>query len=186
LRRRDLLLKSGLLLAALTLTPPRAKALGGVVLENGTDVPDFNLEGSSQQAPDQQRWSLSDFRGQWLVIYFYPRDFTGGCTIEARGFAKLLSRYQELDAAVVGISADSVDDHASFCSSEGLDFPLLSDPDGQVSKAYGSWMAPYSLRHTFLIDPQGKLRQRWVAVRPSGHAQEVLDELISQRNNTAV
>ena len=186
MRRRDLFLKTGLLLAALSVTPSRAQALGGVVLEEGVDAPDFTLEGSSQLESDKQRWSLADFRGQWLVAYFYPRDFTGGCTIEARGFAKLLDRYRELDAAVVGISADSVDDHASFCSSEGLDFPLLSDPDGTVSKAYGSWMAPYSLRHTFLIDPDGKLQKRWVAVRPSGHAQEVLDELINQQQTRAV
>jgi len=86
----------------------------------------------------------------------------------------------------VGISADSVDDHASFCESEGLSFPLLSDSDGTVSKAYGSWMAPYSLRHTFLIDPNGILRQRWVAVRPSGHAQEVLDAIKDLQNNTSV
>ena len=186
LGRRDLFLKTGLLLAALSVTPPRAQALGGVVLEEGVDAPDFTLEGSSQLESDKQRWTLTDFRGQWLVAYFYPRDFTGGCTIEARGFAKLLDRYRELDAAVVGISADSVDDHASFCSSEGLDFPLLSDPDGTVSKAYGSWMAPYSLRHTFLIDPNGKMQKRWVAVRPSGHAQEVLDELINQQQARAV
>lgn len=186
MRRRDLILKSGLLLAALSITPPRANALGGVVLEDGINVPDFELEGSSQRDPTKQHWALNDFRGQWLILYFYPRDFTGGCTIEARGFATFLDRYQDLNAAVVGVSADSVDDHASFCSSEGLDFPLLSDPDGRVSKAYGSWMAPYSLRHTFLIDPQGKLRRRWTAVRPSGHAQEVLDELIHQRDNAAV
>ena len=81
---------------------------------------------------------------------------------------------------------DSVDDHESFCESEGLSFPLLSDPDGTVSKAYGSWMAPYSLRHTFLIDPEGILRERWVAVRPNGHAREVLDSLTSFQNKAAI
>ena len=87
---------------------------------------------------------------------------------------------------MIGISADSVDDHESFCESEGLSFPLLSDPDGTVSKAYGSWMAPYSLRHTFLIDPDGVLRKRWVAVRPNGHAREVLDSLVSFQTKAAV
>ena len=87
---------------------------------------------------------------------------------------------------MIGISADSVDDHESFCESEGLSFPLLSDPDGTVSKAYGSWMAPYSLRHTFLIDPDGVLRERWVAVRPNGHAQEVLDSLVAFQTKAAV
>ena len=90
------------------------------------------------------------------------------------------------NSEVVGISADSVNDHESFCTSEGLDFPLLSDPDGTISKAYGSWMAPYSLRHTYLIDPEGVLRQRWTAVRPQGHAQEVLDRLINLQNNTSI
>jgi peroxiredoxin Q/BCP len=117
---------------------------------------------------------------------FLSTDFTGGCTIEARGFESLHSDFLAAGAEVVGISADSVDDHASFCESEGLSFPLLSDPDGAVSKAYGSWMAPYSLRHTFLIDPSGILRQRWVAVRPSGHAQEVLDAITDLQNNTSI
>ena len=124
--------------------------------------------------------------GSWLAIYFYPRDFTGGCTIEARGFETLHSAFQNAGAEVIGISADSVDDHESFCESEGLSFPLLSDPDGSVSKAYGSWMAPYSLRHTFLVDPDGVLRQRWVAVRPNGHAREVLDAITNLQNNTPV
>ena len=110
-------------------------------------------------------------------MYFYPRDFTGGCTIEARGFEALHQEFSAANTEVIGISADSVDDHESFCDSEGLSFPLLSDPDGVVSKAYGSWMAPYSLRHSFLIDPEGILRERWVAVRPSGHAKEVLETI---------
>ena len=158
MNRRELLVKSGLFLAALTLTPSRASALGGVVLETGTTVPDFDLPGSSQSEPDRKQWSSRDLRGRWLAVYFYPRDFTGGCTIEARGFESLHNDFLQAGAEVIGISADSVDDHESFCESEGLSFPLLSDPDGTVSKAYGSWMAPYSLRHTFLIDPDGVLR----------------------------
>ena len=113
-------------------------------------------------------------------------DFTGGCTIEARGFEALHNEFLAADTEVIGISADSVDDHESFCDSEGLSFPLLSDPDGAVSKAYGSWMAPYSLRHSFLIDPDGILRERWVAVRPSGHAKEVLESIKSFQSNALV
>ena len=186
MNRRELLVKSGLFLAALTLTPSRASALGGVVLETGTTVPDFDLPGSSQSEPDRKQWSSRDLRGRWLAVYFYPRDFTGGCTIEARGFENLHNEFLQAEAEVIGISADSVDDHESFCESEGLSFPLLSDPDGTVSKAYGSWMAPYSLRHTFLIDPDGVLRERWVAVRPNGHAREVLDSLVSFQTKAAV
>jgi peroxiredoxin Q/BCP len=184
--RRELLVKSGLFLAALTLSPSRASALGGVVLETGSTVPNFDLSGSSQSEPDRNHWSSSDLRGRWLAVYFYPRDFTGGCTIEARGFESLHAEFLQAGAEVIGISADSVDDHESFCESEGLSFPLLSDPDGTVSKAYGSWMAPYSLRHTFLIDPDGVLRERWVAVRPNGHAREVLDSLTTLQNKTAI
>ena len=186
MNRREVLVKSGLFLAALTLTPSRALALGGVVLETGTTVPDFDLLGSSQSEPDRTQWSSRDLRGRWLAVYFYPRDFTGGCTIEARGFESLHNDFLQAGAEVIGISADSVDDHESFCESEGLSFPLLSDPDGTVSKAYGSWMAPYSLRHTFLIDPDGVLRERWVAVRPNGHAREVLDSLLSFQTKAAV
>ena len=79
----------------------------------------------------------------------------------------------------MGISADSAESHASFCGSEGLAFPLLSDPGGLVSRRYGSWISPYSQRHSFLIDPTGVLRERWVAVRPSGHSQEILASLQS-------
>ena len=186
MNRRELLVKSSLFLAALTLKPSRVSALGGIVLEKGTAVPDFDLPGSSQSEPDRDQWSSRDLRGRWLAVYFYPRDFTGGCTIEARGFEILHADFLQAGAEVIGISADSVDDHESFCESEGLSFPLLSDPDGTVSKAYGSWMAPYSLRHTFLIDPDGVLRERWVAVRPNGHAREVLDSLTSLQNKTSI
>ena len=186
MNRRELLIKSGLFLGALTLTPSRASALGGVVLETGTTVPDFDLPGSSQSEPDRKQWSSRDLRGRWLAVYFYPRDFTGGCTIEARGFESLHNDFLQAGAEVIGISADSIDDHHSFCESEGLSFPLLSAPDGTVSKSYGSWMAPYSLRHTFLIDPQGKIQQQWTGVRPTGHAKEVFDALGMLQSNATV
>ena len=176
-RRRDLLINAGLLVSALSLAPSIGQALGGVVLKNGVPVPDFDLPGSSRSEPNRERWNSKDLRGRWLAVYFYPRDFTGGCTIEARGFETLHKEFSAVNTEVIGISADSVDDHEEFCDSEGLSFPLLSDPDGVVSKAYGSWMAPYSLRHSFLIDPEGILRERWVAVRPSGHAKEVLEAI---------
>jgi len=85
-RRRDLFIQSGLILTSLSLLPSRASALGGIVLETGAQVPDFDLPGSSRLEPDRERWAKQDLKGRWLAIYFYPRDFTGGCTIEARGF----------------------------------------------------------------------------------------------------
>lgn len=158
----------------------QALALGGTLPALDQAAPDFNLPGITPAGDGQAldtRLGLADFRGRWLVLYFYPRDFTGGCTLEARGFQKDLPAFEAANATVVGVSADDAESHAEFCSSEGLAFPLLSDPAGTVSRAYGSWIAPFSQRHTFLIDPSGVLRASWVAVRPSGHSAEVLSTL---------
>ncbi|MFN9870112.1 MAG: peroxiredoxin [Cyanobacteriota bacterium] len=178
-RRRSVL--KGLLLAssALLFRPAPAGALGGVLPELDQPAPAFRLPGVAPGPAgiDEVQLGLADFSGRWLVLYFYPRDFTSGCTLEARGFQKDLSRFRARNAAVVGVSADDGDSHASFCDSEGLAFPLLSDGGGSVSRAYGSWIPPFSQRHTFLIDPQGTLRAVWTAVRPTGHSQEVLSEL---------
>jgi peroxiredoxin Q/BCP len=173
----------GIGLTSLLAKSQQAFALGGTLPELNTPAPDFNLAGVAPSKPGQasaavgtQR-QLADFSGQWLVLYFYPRDFTEGCTIEARGFQQDLGLFHRAGAEVVGISADNADSHAEFCGSEGLAYPLLSDPSGTVSKSYGSWIAPFSQRHTFVIDPDGILRARFVAVRPSGHSHEVLDTL---------
>ena len=158
----------------------QAFALGGTLPTLNQSAPGFDLAGIAPAAGGEAvptRLNLADFQGRWLVLYFYPRDFTGGCTIEARGFQKDLANFSAANAAVVGVSADDAESHADFCSSEGLAFPLLSDPAGTVSRAYGSWIAPFSHRHTFLIDPSGILRSTWVAVRPSGHSAEVLSAL---------
>jgi peroxiredoxin Q/BCP len=183
MNRRDLLGGLGLGALGLLAFPPQALSIGGILPELNQPAPPFRLEGvvpgSGPQAGEAQpaQLQLSQFRGRWLVLYFYPRDFTGGCTLEARGFQRDLEEFHRAGAEVVGVSADDPESHAEFCGSEALAFPLLSDPGGQVSKAYGSWIAPMSQRHTFLIDPEGVLRARWVAVRPSGHSQEVLAEL---------
>jgi len=113
------------------------------------------------------------------VLYFYPRDFTSGCTLEAHGFQNRIHDFSSIGVEIAAVSADGLEAHTSFCSSEELDFPLLSDPDGAVSKRYGSWMAPYSLRHTFLIDPDGVLQRLWTGVRPASHAGEVLTTVMA-------
>jgi peroxiredoxin Q/BCP len=154
--------------------------MGGVLPDLDQPAPDFQLQGvvpDGEGGSVEAQRSLKAFAGRWLVLYFYPRDFTEGCTIEARGFQRDLQAFEQAGGQVVGISADSADSHAEFCGSEGLAYPLLSDPGGRVSQAYGSWIPPFSQRHTFLIDPEGVLRERWVAVRPSGHSQEVLAAL---------
>jgi peroxiredoxin Q/BCP len=180
----------GSLLAGLSLLvlPGRARAMGGTLPEIGRPAPAFDLAGvapSADGAIVPTRRSQADFRGRWLTLYFYPKDFTSGCTLEARGFQRDLEAFHGRDAEVVGVSADDPDAHLSFCGSEGLAYPLLSDPGGAVSRRYGSWLAPFSARHTFLIDPDGVLRARWVAVRPSGHSQEVLAELARLQGQTA-
>jgi peroxiredoxin Q/BCP len=181
-------------LALLVLPAKPARALGGSLPPLDQAAPGFDLEGvapstaavQADQAtvePVATHLGLADFRGRWLVLYFYPRDFTSGCTLEARGFQNDLAAFHALGAEVVGVSADRPSDHAAFCGSEGLRYPLLSDPGGVVSRSWGSWLPPFSLRHTFLIDPEGILRARWTAVRPAQHSQEVLAELIRMQSS---
>ncbi|MCX7596845.1 MAG: peroxiredoxin [Fischerella sp.] len=160
---------------------PAANALGGKLPLINQPAPEFTLSTNSGDG----KISLSDYRGQWVVLYFYPKDFTPGCTIEARRFQQDLPKYIEKNAQVIGVSADDVDSHAEFCDSEGLKFPLLADTTGAVSKAYGSWMSFVSMRHTFIIDPQGILREIFVKVNPAIHSQEVLAKLEELQQATA-
>jgi peroxiredoxin Q/BCP len=157
------------------LTTSPSYALGGKQPDIGQPAPEFTL--SSFTAGEKAQISLKDYRGKWVVLYFYPKDFTSGCTLEARRFQQDLPKYQQRNVQIIGISADSVDSHQQFCSSEGLKFPLLADRDGSVSKAYGSWLGFISLRHTFLIDPNGIVRERFLKVNPAVHSQEILDKL---------
>ncbi|MGG6294371.1 peroxiredoxin [Leptolyngbya sp. AN02str] len=150
-----------------------AIALGGPQPELSQPAPEFSLLANT----GEQEISLQDYRGQWVVVYFYPKDFTSGCTLEARRFQQDLPEYQARNTQVLGISVDDVDTHAEFCDSEGLRFPLLADTTGAVSKAYGSWLSGRSLRHTYIIDPDGVLRERFLGVVPSVHSQEVLARL---------
>jgi thioredoxin-dependent peroxiredoxin len=156
-----------------------AYAMGGTQPEINQPAPTFTLPSNSGDG----EISLSDYAGQWVVLYFYPRDFTSGCTLEAQRFQRDLPEYEARHAQVIGVSADDVASHAEFCDAESLVFPLLSDLDGKVSQAYGSWMKPMSMRHTYLIDPDGILRERFLGVRPAIHSQEVLARLDELRAN---
>lgn len=150
-----------------------AYAMGGTQPTIDQPAPAFTLPSTL----DDGDVALADYLGEWVVLYFYPRDFTPGCTLEAQRFQRDLPEYQARNAQVIGVSADDVDSHEEFCDSEGLVYPLLSDLDGTVSKAYGSWMKPMSMRHTYLIDPEGVLKERFLGVRPAIHSQEVLARL---------
>jgi len=142
----------------------------------GSSAPDFTLP-SQEGAPV----SLKDYRGKWVVLYFYPRDQTPGCTREAHNFQVDEAKYAERNAVVLGVSVDSVDSHKKFCAKEGLNFKLLADIDHQVSKAYGSLtnlgVVKLAARHTFLIDPDGKIAKAYINVDPLKHSAEVLAEL---------
>lgn len=121
---------------------------------------------------------LKSFRGKWVVLYFYPKDMTPGCTIEAHNFQQDLPKYDKLNAAIVGVSVDSTDSHQQFCTKESLTFKLLSDTGKKVVDEYGS-LSPQgvAIRNTFLIDPNGKIVQEWMGVKPQKHSEEVLAAL---------
>ncbi|XPM55408.2 MAG: peroxiredoxin [Leptolyngbya sp. IPPAS B-1204] len=152
---------------------PSALALGGPQPPLNEAAPTFTLPTNTGDG----QISLADYRGQWVVVYFYPKDFTPGCTLEARRFQQDLPKYKARKTQILGISADDVDSHAEFCDSEGLKFPLLADVDGTVSKAYGAWLGYASLRHTYIVDPQGRLRAIFTGVNPVVHSKEVLAKL---------
>lgn len=171
--RRQLLSFLSVVILAFFAFIPDANALGGPQPPLNQPAPDFSLPTNTGEG----NISLSDYRGKWVVLYFYPKDFTPGCTLEARRFQQDLPKYMAKNTQVLGVSADDVDSHAEFCDSEGLKFPLLADTTGDVSKAYGSWMGYVSLRHTYLIDPQGILKEIYLGVNPAIHSAEVLARL---------
>jgi thioredoxin-dependent peroxiredoxin len=142
----------------------------------GGAAPDFTLP--SQEGASV---SLKDYRGSWVVLYFYPKDQTPGCTREAHNFQVDQAKYAERHAIVLGVSVDSTESHKKFCAKEGLNFKLLADTGGQVSKAYGSLtnlgVVKFSARHTFLIDPVGKVEKAYTSVDPARHSEEVLAAL---------
>lgn len=152
---------------------PAAHALGGAQPAMNQPAPEFTLPTNTGDGSI----SLSDYHGQWVVVYFYPKDFTSGCTLEARRFQQDLPKYRQYNTQILGISVDSIDSHAEFCESEGLKFPLLADTTGAVSKAYGSWLGVMSLRHTYIVDPDGILRAIFTGVNPAVHSAEVLAKL---------
>jgi thioredoxin-dependent peroxiredoxin len=125
--------------------------------------------------------SLRDYRGKWVVLYFYPKDQTPGCSREAHNFQVDQPKYADRNAVVLGVSVDSVDSHKKFCAKEGLNFKLLADTDHTVSDAYGSLtnlgLIKFSARHSFLIDPAGKIAKAYTSVDPLKHSGEVLAEL---------
>ena len=142
----------------------------------GQSAPTFTLPSQTGEAI-----SLDSYRGKWVVLYFYPKDMTTGCTIEAHKFQDALPQFDAKNAVILGVSVDSVDSHKQFCTKDSLTFHLLADPDHKVVSAYGSLggFAGITIanRNTFLIDPHGKIAQEWVKVNPNTAASDVLAAL---------
>ena len=142
----------------------------------GQVAPGFTLP-----SQDGSEISLASFRGKWVVLYFYPKDMTSGCTIEAHNFQRDQAQFNAANAVILGVSVDTPDSHKQFCTKEGLTFRLLADPGHKVVEAYGS-LGNYmgikiANRHTFLIDPQGKIVRVWTKVEVQHHSEEVLAAL---------
>ncbi len=142
----------------------------------GQVAPTFTLP-----SQDGSQISLDSFHGKWVVLYFYPKDMTTGCTIEAHNFQRDQSKFDADNAVILGVSVDTPDSHKQFCTKEGLTFRLLADPEHKVVDAYGSLghFATWTIanRNTFLIDPSGKIVKVWTKVDPSHHSEEVLAAL---------
>jgi peroxiredoxin Q/BCP len=142
----------------------------------GTLAHDFTLN-----AQDGKPVSLHDFRGKWVVLYFYPKDFTSGCTREARNFQQDIALYEEKNAVILGVSVQDELTHQKFCTAEGLRFKLLADTNYELSNRYDSLVnlgvAKLSARHTFLIDPSGAIRKVYLKVDAAKHGAQVLADL---------
>ncbi|WML51310.1 thioredoxin-dependent thiol peroxidase [Neobacillus sp. PS3-12] len=149
-----------------------------MTVEAGMAAPNFTLE-----ANNGEKVSLSDFQGKNIVLYFYPKDMTPGCTTEACDFRDQYENFEALNAVILGVSPDPVNKHVKFVEKYGLPFLLLADPDHQVAEAYGVWQLKKNYgkeymgieRSTFVIDKEGKIAKEWRKVKVKGHVEEALD-----------
>jgi peroxiredoxin Q/BCP len=163
----------------------RASRTGEKSPTSGTPAPEFTLN-----SQDGKPLRLQDFRGKWVVLYFYPKDFTSGCTKEAHNFQRDLAQFEQKNAVILGVSVQDEATHQKFCAKEGLSFKLLADTNYEVSSAYDSLVnlgvAKLSARHTFLIDPAGVVRKTYLNVNAEKHSAEVLADLAQlQQANSA-
>ena len=152
--------------------------------KEGASAPKFDLE-----SDEGRHRTLADYAGKWLVLYFYPKDNTPGCTREAQHFTAAAARLKRLGAEVVGISKDSVKSHCGFKEKIGIGFELLSDPELSAHRAYGAWgmKTMYGrkvegvIRSTFLVSPEGKVARSWTGVKVNGHVDKVITALEEAR-----
>jgi len=151
-----------------------------MAVKTGLKAPDFVAINQ-----DETKVKLSDYKGQWVVLFFYPKDNTSGCTLEAQDFTRQLKAFEKLNAQVMGVSPDSPKSHCKFIESKKLKVTLISDGDHKVLEKYGVWQLKKNygreyhgvVRTTFLIDPQGKIAHIWEKVKVKGHVDDVMDRL---------
>ena len=167
-----------LALVACLFTARRAMAAAGdALLEPGTSAPTFTLP-----SQEDKQVSLADYKGKWVVLYFYPKDMTSGCTLEAHNFQRDQAKYDALHAAILGVSLDTADSHKTFCTKENLTFKLLADPNHKVVDEYhvpikSMGATQFASRVTFLIAPNGKIVKVWPDVKVTNHSDEVLEAI---------
>ena len=181
---------AGILAAALAFGISTLRAQEQTSPSLGSQAPDFTLP--SQEGATV---SLHDYKGKWVVLYFYPKDMTAGCTIEAHNFQRDLAQYDEKKAVILGVSVDAVDSHKQFCTKEGLTFKLLADTGHDVSAKYGT-LQSYKMqdgssltadaRTTYLISPDGKIAKIFTKVNPTKHSEEVLAALGDLQRQSAM
>jgi thioredoxin-dependent peroxiredoxin len=163
------------LIAAATLVTARADD-AATIPAVGQAAPTFTLP-----SEDGSPISLSQYKGKWVVLYFYPKDMSQGCTIEAHNFQNALPQFDAKKAVIVGVSVDTSDSHKEFCAKDSLTFHLLADTDHKVTSMYGSAATRngnvMAARNTFLIDPKGKIAKVWTGVSPATAASDVLAAL---------
>lgn len=163
-------------LAGILLLTMRNLSLANELPKVGQPAPAFVL--ADQNGKTHQ---LNEYAGKWVVLYFYPKDDTPGCTKEACSFRDDLAQLDKLGAQVIGISVDNTDSHAKFAAKYHLPFPLLADSDGKVADSYGAltnlYVTKLAKRYTFLIDPKGNISKTYLSVNTSRHSQEIIDDL---------
>ena len=175
-------------ISAIVITVAIVVVAGGFTLQrvfaaDNAPLPEVGQTAPTFTLPNQegQPVSLDSYKGKWVVLYFYPKDMTTGCTIEAHKFQADLDKYKAMNAVILGVSVDTVDSHKQFCTKDSLSFTLLADPDKKVVPQYGSLgnYGPMVIanRNTFLIDPNGKIVKVWTKVNPNVHSDEVLSTL---------
>ena len=179
--RKGIIIAAILAVAACGFSPKANAAPAPDTLAAGATAPNFSLP-----SQEDKNVSLSDYKGKWVVLYFYPKDMTPGCTIEAHNFQRDQDKYKALNAVVLGVSLDTAESHKTFCAKDSLTFKLLADPDHKTIDAYGvpvKGVGPmhFANRETFLISPEGKIVKSYEVKNIQEHSAEILSDIAANK-----